>query len=659
MANFDNRDTLAAAIGKAKALLRPPPDLKPSEWAERNVKIPVGNAVPGFIRFDNAPYQREPLDKLVDPDCYRITLKWAAQVGKTQLALCGQAYHIAMRPMSQMMMQPSQGDLQVWLNSKFNPMVDANETLQNTLAKPRGREGVNNASMKSYPGGFLMFAWSGSAKTMRGRSAPIIVADEIDGYEATEEGHPVSLLWQRAATFGDQRKLMEISTPTIKGQSYIDKAFEAGDQRRFYAVCPHCDEAQPLRWENVTWEGRISTGIDDATNDNGGDHDPASARYTCAGCGTLWTDGERIAAVRQAETKGVGWRAAKPFRGHASYHISELYSTFRRLRDIVQSYLDKLAQDDLQTFVNVSLSEVWEEQGEQADPEGLMSRVETYAAPVPAGAVVLTAGVDMQADRLELELVGWGHGEESWSIDYQVFYGDPLQGDVWDELEDYLSGTWRHESGAVLPISAACVDTGGTGGNTQAAYDWLRGKTGRRIFGIKGVPGWGRPIVAAPSRKQSGKAARKIDLFLVGADEAKLTVMRRLANQRPGPGYCHMPAARNAEWFHQLSAEKLLTRYVKGFAVREWHQTRPRNEALDCRVYALAALKILNPSFRRVGARLGISAPVEADPTPVEAAPPPRRENPPEESAAPVAETIKVKRSAALRRKRGGFVNNW
>ncbi len=650
MGKFDNSASLVRAFQAAKRHLRPPPNLKPSEWAETNVKIPVGNAVPGFIRFDNAPYQREPLDMLVDPDCYRITLMWAAQVGKTQLALCGQGYHITMRPVSQMMMQPSQSDLQVWMNSKFNPMVDANPALRDRLAKPRGRDGVNNSSMKSYPGGFLMFAWSGSPKTMRGRSAPIIIADEVDGYEGSNEGHPVSLLWQRAATFGDQRKLVEISTPTIKGQSYIEAAYEAGDQRRFWVPCPHCGEHQVLVWDQVTWEGK---------DEDGADQLPATARYACEHCGVLWGDGERKAAIRAGE-----WRGEKPFKGHASYHLNELYSTFRRLRDIVQSYLDKLATDDLQTFVNVSLAQTWEERGEQADPDGLMARAETFSAPIPAGGLVLTAGVDMQQDRLEVEIVAWGHGEESWSIDYQVLWGDPLQNDVWDELEELLASTWLHESGAQLSILSACVDTGGTGGNTQAAYEWLRGKTGRRIFGVKGIGGWGRPIVAAPSRKRSGKTGRKVDLFLVGADEAKLTVMRRLAVERPGPGFCHVPSDRGADWYNQLTAEKLMTRYVKGFPVREWHQTRPRNEALDCRVYALAALKIANPSFKRAAERLAGAAedaPLPRSPvkTKRKAPPEPVEEKPPEERKASAAESGVIKRSGSLKRKRGGWVQNW
>ncbi len=584
------------------------------------MQIPIGNAIPGPIRFDNAPYQREVIDMTADPRCHRITLMWGAQVGKTQAALCAQAYKIEFNPVSQIMMQPSQGDLHTWLETKFNPLVEANETLQELIAKPRGRDGVNNQRMKSYPGGFLMFSWSGSPKTMRGRSAPFIVCDETDGYDRTHEGHPVGLLWQRAATFGDQRLLMEISTPTIKGASWIESAFEEGDKRRFHVPCPHCGEMQPLSWSNVSW-----------SKDDEGGHLPETAGYLCAadGCGTVWNDGERVAAIRRG-----AWVAEKPFRGHASYHLSELYSCFRRLQDIVQSFLDKKAAGDLQTFVNVSLAETWEEVGQQLESDTLMARAEDYPAPVPMGAGVLTAGIDMQTDRLEIEIVGWGLGEESWSIDYRVLWGDPLRPEVWRELDAVLAETFEHESGAELPISAACLDTGGgTGGYTQAAYDYARGKVGHRLFAIKGVGGWGRPIISAPSRKRQ-RGVRPVDLFTIGVDEAKVVVANRARISEPGPGYSHFPRDRHPEWFEQFTAETLITKMVRGYSVREWHSRRPRNEAFDCRVYAYAALRILNPNITRLVRGLQPEEVKTAVPTGETGNPPEETDAPPKDSKA-------------------------
>lgn len=602
---FSNLAAVLAAVRRACAHLVPPPDMLPSVWAEANVRIPVGNAIPGPISFENAPYQRGMLDVIKEPGIRRVDLDTGAQLGKTTVQQCITGYFIAHEPRSQILVQPTQGDVQTFLETKLRPMLEANPAISSKMAKQRGREGVNNSRIISYIGGWLMFSWAGSPRTLRGRSAPVTQADEVDGMEALPEGDPVELLTQRSATFGDLAISIRSSTPTIKGASRIETGFLEGDQRRFYIPCPDCGTGQVLKWENVTWTGRQSTGIHDAEKDVGAPHEPDTAMYTCESCGTLWDDGQRIASIRNAERDGHGWKAAKPFTGHASFHAPEMLSTFRRLRDIVRSYLDKLAANDLQSFVNVSLAETFEEKGDKADPDSLMQRREVYAAQVPMGAVWLAAGIDAQGDRLEVQIVGYGIGEESWRIDYRVLWGDPLAPDVWMELEDVLNEEFQHESGAMLRISGACLDTGGTNSYTQTAYDWLRGKSGRRIFGVKGVAGWGRPIVEKPQRRQSGKNARKIDLFLAGVDEAKLILMRRLNMAAHGPGYVHFSEDADAEYFQQLTAEKLVTKYIKGFPKREW--TKPdkaRNEALDTFVYSFVALKIMQPNLKRLTERM-------------------------------------------------------
>jgi len=577
MNDFDNFDGLRRTIQAAARHFRPPPDLKPSEWAEQNIRIPIGNAVPGLIRFDHAPYQREPLDMTADPECQRITLMWGAQVGKTMLALCAQAYKIGQDPQSQIMMQPSQGDLATWLETKFNPLVESNQEIQELIAKPRGREGVNNQRMKSYPGGFLMFSWSGSPKTMRGRSAPFVVCDETDGYDKNQEGHPVSLLWQRAATFGDRRKLLEISTPPIKNASWIESAFEQGDQRRFWVPCPDCGERQPLRWSNVSWR-------EDA---------PETAEYACNHCGSLWNDAQRIAAIRKGS-----WRAENEFRGHASYHLNELYSCFRKLGDIAQSFIEKKRSGDLQTFVNVSL-------------------------------VVAVAGVDVQDDRLEVEIVGVGRDEETWSLEYFTLPGDPNSAQVWGDLDAVLFASYRTNDGRELGVRATCIDTGGH--NTQVTYKYVKARESRRVFGIKGVGGEGRPLVGRPSRNNIGK----IRLFAVGADTAKELVYGRLRITEPGPGYCHFPKNRDSEYFEQLTAEQLVTRYVRGHAKRQWVKKRRRNEALDVRCYAMAALYISGLNVNILAAKSARDA------------------------AQPGDDGEQKARLPAQQRRRGGFVKNW
>lgn len=675
---FSNVDGVERAMERATEHLIPPPDMLPSVWAEQNIMIPVGNAAPGPIRFDAAAYQRGMIDVVVEPGIDCVSYMLPAQVGKTTIQQCITAYFIAHDPRSQIWLLPTEGDMTTFRATKLQPMMDANRNIASRMAKPRGRDGQNNAQLISFIGGWLMFAWAGALRTLRGRSAPVTQADEIDGMakpatEEKNEGDQVELLRQRAASFSSTGQVLHIqsSTPTVKDHSRIEKAHDQGDCRKFWVPCPHCEGLQVLKWEQVRWPGRQLTAEGapdyeaDATFE---DHDADAAVYVCELCGVEWDDADRKSSVRLGE-----WIASKPTKSHASFHLEELNSPFRFLRDIVKSYLAKIKSDSYNTFVNVSLARTYEQKGETVDPTGLVARAVEYPAQVPMGGVFLTAGIDMQIDRLELEVVAWGDGDESWSVDYRVLYGDPMEDQVWLDLDDVLAETFMHESGAPLPISAACLDTGGTSGCTQAAYQYLRGKTGRRLFGVKGIaPSWGRAIVEKSQKKQSGKNARKVDLFLVAVDEAKQMVMRRLAKEKPGPGYCHIPKDRDdlEEWAKQITAEKLITRYVKGQPIREWHKPeKARNEALDCRVYALAALKIMKPNLRRIAERLAAHPRAQTIATavalakaltPPAPAPAPAEPEKPQEAAPAVSpQASRVIKSPAARRASGNWVNGW
>lgn len=581
--NYKNSEGVQQAIRRALKFLKPPEVLKPSEWAEKKCKIPTGNALPGPVRFRNAPYQVEPLDMPEHPDCYRVTLMWSAQTGKSQVQLMSMGYYIDHDPQSIMHMQPTETDLTTWLNAKFEPMVDSTPSLQSKIAKPRGREGVNNQKMKSYPGGFIMFSWSGSPSTMRGRSAPKIYPDETDGYERTIEGGQIGLIWQRAATFGDQRLLFETSTPTLKGASAIENAFELGDQRRWYCPCPHCGQTQYLKWSQVFWQ-----------KDEHGEHLPHTAVYVCEGCEEKWSDVDRYKAIRNGQ-----WIAAKPFKGHASYHLPEMCSMFRKLGDIVQSFLDKKASGDLQTFVNVSLAETWEEEGESTDHQSLMDRRETYNTEIPMGACVLVLAADVQLDYIEYKIKAYGPGEESWDILTKVVRGDPTTPQLWKDFDQELGQTFTHESGALMKIGCTVIDSGAF---TDHVYQFVKPREASRVYAVKGRGGSGLPLVNRGSRNNK----HRVNLITVGVDTGKDLIHRRFNIDEPGPGYCHFSKEPcfDEEYFLQLCSEKRVTRFSKGKVSSGWIKKRPRNEAFDIENYCNAGLYIWRPNLDRIHKQL-------------------------------------------------------
>ena len=632
--DYNNAAGIADAIKRSLSHIRPPEKVTPVEWAEDHVRIPAGNALPGLVRMRNAPFQAEPLNMVARADCREITLMWSAQTGKTFVQLMAMGYFIDHDPQAQMMLQPSQGDLQTWLSAKFDPMIEHSDSLSSKVIAPRSRGGVNNQRMKQYPGGALMFAWSGSPKTMRGRSAPKIFADEIDGYERTIEGDPIALIKKRSATFGDSRLIFKTSTPTFKGASAIETSYLEGDRRRWFVDCPHCNHAQTLQWSNVQW-----------TKDGAGEHLPESARYVCDGCGAAWSEAERIRAISTGR-----WIAERPFAGHASFHLPEMASLFIRLPDLVHSFLKAKRDNDMQTFVNVSLAETWDEAGAQHDPDLLYARRERYEARVPADCSVLVAGVDVQDDRLEASVWGFGgeDGAESWAITHEVLRGDPGQKELWQRLDEFLETEFEHESGARLRIAAAGIDSGGH--YTTEVYKYCKARAGRRLYALKGSSQRGAPIVGRPTNRNAVGA----DLFAAGTDAAKELIFRRLAITDPQQkGYIHLPrgeALIDAEFCAQLTAEKRITTYKNGFPFLIYKKTRPRNEALDCLVYAMVTLEILRPNFVAIAAKLQNAVkPKKAHKPELELAEGPKE----------VRRVSLAKRNAATRPRSKNFINRW
>lgn len=541
-----------------------------SEWADAERRLSSeASAEPGRWRTDRAPYQRGILDSINDPSVKMVVVMSSAQVGKTEFLLNMIGYHVDYDPAPILLLQPTVDMAQAFSKDRLAPMVRDTPALKAKVSDSKAKDSGNTILHKTFPGGHITMAGANSPASLASRPIRILLADEVDRYpiSAGAEGDPFNLAKKRTTTFWNS-KVVAVSTPTVKGASRIEALYEDSTQEQYCLPCPACGEYQPLKWRNIIFE---------------------SCCHACEECGTESTQDEWLNHAGQ-------WIAQNEHSSVRGFHLNELVSPWRRWSDVIADFKQaKKSPETLKTFVNTSLGETWEEEGETVDSTGLLARREDYPADVPENAVVLTAGVDVQDDRLEVEVFGWAEGEESWSIDHRVVRGDPSQSAVWSDLDNILDGRYQHESGAELHIAATCIDSGGH--HTQQVYDYCKTRKHRRVFAIKGVGGAGRPIVSAPSKKRTGRSKRQVDLFTVGVDDAKGLIYSRLRICEPGPGYCHFPLERDEEYFAQLTAEKVVTKFVRGFPRKEWVKTRARNEALDLRVYGLAALRILNPIY--------------------------------------------------------------
>lgn len=560
------------------------------------------------------------MDAAAEPGVEAVIVKKSAQIGWTEIVGNVAGYYIDQDPAPIIVIQPTLEMAEAWSKDRLAPMLRDTPALADKIRDPRSRDSGNTLLHKVFAGGNLTIGGANSPAGLASRPKRIVVCDEVDRYprSAGAEGDPVNLVRKRSLTFWN-KMFFAGSTPTIKGVSRIDELYNASDQRQFFVPCPDCAEPQILKWSQVKWpEGR-----------------PGEAVYVCEHCGSIWDDVTRWRAIAEAESRGHGWRPMADFDGTAGFWLWEAYSPWTTLGEMARSFLEaKKLPETLQTFVNTTLAQVWELEGTTLEPDPLLERRENYGAdPVPAGVVLITAGVDVQEDRLELEIVGWGADEESWNLDYRILRGDPGDRELWRELDEILLERYTSEDGRALRIEAACVDSGGH--YTDEVYKFCGRRRRRRVWAIKGMFGQGRPIwPRTASRTKKSRAP----LFVIGVDTAKDRVYSRLAIAEPGPGYCHFPTHRDLDYFHQLTAEKCVTKYVRGHPTLQWivKTDGAANEALDCRVYAMAARYgrgvDLNRRTERIRARLEEpetvpepDPPLEEPPTP---APPARPRTP-------------------------------
>lgn len=581
--------------------LAPEPRITVSEWADRHRVLPPESAEPGRWRTARVPYLREIMDALSTGSPWeRVVFMKGAQLGGTEAGLNWLAYIVANAPGLALLVMPSLDMVRRNTRTRIDPMIEATPELRERVAAPRARDAQNTAFAKAFPGGQLVMTGANSAAGLRSTPARYVMLDEVDGFpdDADGEGDPVDLAIRRTATFRGKRRIFMVSTPTLKGASRIAAAYAESDQRRFVVPCPRCGEPHALAWEN------LRRGPD------------GEAFMACPSCGGVIEERDKPALLAAG-----AWRATAPGDGRtAGFHVSTLYSPFETWTAVAEAH--ERARDDparLQVWTNTFLGEPWEDRGADAlDADGLAARRESWGDDVPPGVAVVTAGVDVQGDRLEASFWGWGAGEEAWALEHRILYGDPSGPAVWADLDGLLARGFRHARDMPdLPVRACAVDTGGA--HTAAAYGFVRARLARRIWGVKGssdpraVP-WPRRL----SRTKGG-----VQLAVIGVNALKDQLAARLAVAEPGPGFVHFDARLDGPWFSQLVAETRQTRVMNGLARRVW--TCPpgvRNEAWDCFVYARAALEGLAVAGLRLDDE---AARVAAAPLRAATAPPQRR----------------------------------
>ncbi|GHT95026.1 terminase [Alphaproteobacteria bacterium] len=563
--------------------LRPDSILLVSDWADENrILSQVASSEPGKFRTERTPYLKEIMDALSPSSpIEKVVFMKGSQIGGTEAGNNWIGYIIDQAPGPMLVVQPTVEMGKRWSKGRFAPLLEDSQCLRNKVKDPRSRDSGNTVQSKEFPGGIVVITGANSAVGLRSMPVRYLFLDEVDAYppDADSEGDPLTLAIQRTSTFA-RRKIFIVSTPTIQGLSRIEKEFKETDQRYYFVPCPYCDFFQVLKWENIKY-----------------DSDHSKAVYVCECCKGNIENHHKTGMLRRGEWRKTNQETTST--RVAGFHLSSLYSPVGWLDwgTCAQNY--EMAKDDdqlLKAWTNTTLGIPWEEKGEAPDWGILFDRREHYRiGSVPNGGYVLTAGVDVQNDRLEVEVVAWGLHKESWSVDYRIIYGSPSEQKTWAALSHILQEEFEGEDGVYRKINMMAIDTGFS---TQEVYGWVRTQSIHNVMAVKGVDNSLVPINAPTKvdinfrgkKLKHGIRLWKIGVSMIKSEIYNLLKMRRedSENSLGATSRCHFPEY-NTEYFKQLTAEQLVTKIVKGYPKREWQKTRDRNEALDCRVYARAA----------------------------------------------------------------------
>lgn len=547
-----------------------------TEWAESyRVLTSEASAESGLYRVGRTPFLKEIMDEL-SPTSPTVQVK---VIKGTQLGFSTVADNVAMcyldlYPCPILYILPTETLAKGTSKRRLTPSIRAIPRLADKITGGKTKEDVGEMYSKAVAGGNLTLAWSQSTASFRSFSARVVLLDDVDGFGSFGEGDVLELGKARADAFSN-KKIYINSTPTLKGSSNIETEFEDSDQREYFMPCPSCEEMMVFKWEYMVYE------VDHRGYRKG------DVKCGCPHCGTLINEYQKTAMMAKGK-----WIPQNPDHEHRGYKLPSFYSPLGWLgwNEIASEFIKahKLIKTGdtrlMQTWKNTRCAEVFEQNLKGIDIKNANERVEDYGCEVPNEVYIITCGVDTQDDRFECEILGHGKNGETWSIDYKVIAGDPKFKETQDELDKYLQQTFTRKDGNTMKINGTAIDTGGH--RTQAMYQYCEDRCMDNVFGIKGA---NQPHAPVTNKNLDTMKYGEFDLVSLGVSTIKDDFFARLGVRKHGNNFCHFPAkgVYNDKYFRMLTAEKLND---KGVYVK----VRLRNEALDCRVYAIGALHILN-----------------------------------------------------------------
>lgn len=597
---------LNRAIRKAVSGMEPPDDLTVSEWAAKYRRLSAeASAEPGPWRNSRTPYLVEPMNCFNDPKVRHIVVVAASQVGKSEFLNNCIGYIIDEDPGSILFVHPTNGDATEYSKLRIAPMLRDSPQLKKKVAAPKSRDSSNTILQKSYPGGILTMCGSTEAHALASKPIRYVFGDERDRWAASagSEGDPWDLAMARQTTFYNA-KACEVSTPTVKNASVIEKAYVTGTMERWVTKCPDCGEYHEIKWGDIRFDYEESVVAGAKT------FRVSNIYHICPGCGCISDE----YTMKHQPSK---WQAENPDayeHGTRSFWLTAFVSQWATWESIILKYLHALGSSKkMQVVYNTCFGELWEDRGDIQDEDSLMARREDYGAELPEGVLVLTCGVDTQDDRLEYEILGHGHFGETWGIKKGIIMGRPDADETWAELDDAVDHVYTFADGIGLKVSMTFVDEGGH--FTQEVRQRCAARIGKKMFCIKGMPGQDKPYTAPPKKQKI--VLRQVQVgtcwqYQLGVDSGKQIIMDNLRVETPGAKYCHFPRRDDygPAYFTGLLSERLVYKTDnKGQPRRnpwQWEKIpgHERNEPLDCRNYALAAFKALPVNLDAVDMRL-------------------------------------------------------